>query len=300
PAFHTPSNAATAISTFRNERHRPIGASTITQQLVRHIAFSYEERVATSYERKLREIFLAFILTQKREKRDIITMYLNEIYYGNLAYGIEAAAQTYFGKAAADLTLAEAAFLAGLPQSPVELDPYVNFEAAQNRQKLVLRLMESEEMISALDVAVAQGVSLNLQPLLPQAESQNERVLHAPHFVLYEQRHLEERYGPDALTQGGWQVTTTLDLNIQQLAQETLRQQVAARQQAHDVNNGAAVVMKPGTGEILAMVGSLDYFDESIDGQVNVTLRPRQPGSRIKPITYAAAMEKGWTTGDVL
>jgi penicillin-binding protein 1C len=300
PGFDAPAIVAALLNNFRNEGQRPVGASTITQQLVRHIAFTYEERVATSYERKLREIFLAFILTQKREKQDIITMYLNEIYYGNLAYGVEAAAQTYFGKAAADLTLSEAALLAGLPQSPVELNPYVNLEAAQNRQQLVLQLMESEGMISAIDVAVAEGLSLNLQPLLPAAENQEERVLQAPHFVLYVQQYLEERYGPDALTRGGWQVTTSLDLNIQQLAQETLRQQVAARRQAHDVNNGAAVVMKPGTGEILAMVGSLDYFDESIDGQVNVTLRPRQPGSSIKPITYAAAMEKGWTTGDVL
>ena len=123
-----PANVAAIVRNYRNPDGRPVGASTITQQLVRHIAFSYEERVGVSYERKLREIFLSIILTQQRSKEAIMQMYLNEIYYGNLAYGIEAAAQTYFNKPAIELTLAEAAFLAGLPQSPYELDPYTNFE----------------------------------------------------------------------------------------------------------------------------------------------------------------------------
>ena len=300
PGFDPAAIAAAAVSNARNERARPMGASTITQQLVRHVAFSYEERVAASYERKLREVFLAFILTQQRSKRDIITMYLNEIYYGNLAYGIEAAAQTYFGKPAKELTLAEATFLAGLPQSPIELDPYSNLEAARKRQALVLQLMVDEGMLTPLEARVAQGAPLQLIPPLPAQGQDRRRTLEAPHFVLYVQQYLEQRYGPDALTRGGWQITTSLDLGIQHLAQEAVREQVAARHATHDVNNGAAVVLKPQTGEILAMVGSVDYFDESIDGQVNVTLRPRQPGSSIKPITYAAAMEKGWTPGDVL
>ncbi|MFW6062764.1 MAG: transglycosylase domain-containing protein [Chloroflexota bacterium] len=300
PGFDPAAIVAAVVSNVRNEGGRPVGASTITQQLVRHVAFSYEERVATSYERKLREVFLAFILTQKRPKDDIITMYLNEIYYGNLAYGIEAAAQTYFAKPARDLTLAEAAFLSGLPQSPIELDPYNNFEGARKRQALALQLMADEGMLTPMEARVAQGAPLQLAPLLPAQGQDRQRTMEAPHFVLYVQNYLEQRYGPDALTRGGWQITTSLDLGIQDLAQQAVRDQVAARRAAHDVNNGAAVVMKPQTGEILAMVGSTDYFDESIDGQVNVTLRPRQPGSSIKPITYAAAMEKGWTTGDVL
>lgn len=300
PGFDAPAIAAAAIARLRKEEGRPAGASTITQQLVRHIAFTYEERVAVSYERKLREIFLAFILTQQRSKRDIMTMYLNEIYYGNLAYGIEAAAQTYFGKRAADLTLGEAAFLAGLPQSPVELDPYRNFKAAKARQRLVLQLMVAEGIITPLDMEVAHGAPLHLVPLIPVEIEVSDVTLEAPHFVIYVQHFLEQRYGPNALISGGWQITTSLDLNIQRLAEQAVREQVAARAAAHDVNNGAAVVLKPATGEILAMVGSVDYYDEAIDGQVNVTLQPRQPGSSIKPITYAAAMERGWTTADVL
>lgn len=300
PGFDPAAIGAAVIRNVRNEAGRPVGASTITQQLVRHIAFSYEERVQTRYERKIREIFLAFILTQQREKRDILTMYLNEIYFGNLAYGIEAAAQTYFGKRAADLTLGEAALLAGLPQSPVELDPYTNFEAAKARQEFVLSLMVDEGMIDTLQAQVAAGAPLHLEPLLPVANVAQSPVIEAPHFVLYVQRYLEERYGADALTRGGWQITTSLDLSIQNLAQQAVSEQVAARGARHDVNNGAGVVLKPATGEILAMVGSVDYFNEAIDGQVNVTLQPRQPGSSIKPITYAAAMEQGWTTGDVL
>ncbi|MDX1686850.1 MAG: transglycosylase domain-containing protein [Candidatus Promineifilaceae bacterium] len=300
PGFDAPAIAAAALARVRQEEGRPAGASTITQQLVRHIAFTYEERVAVSYQRKLREIFLAFILTQQRSKREIMTMYLNEIYYGNLAYGVEAAAQSYFGKRAAELTLGEAAFLAGLPQSPVELDPYRNFEGASARQRMVLQLMVNEGMITPLDMEVAHGAPLHMVPLIPVEVEVSGVTLEAPHFVIYVQQYLEQRYGPDALINGGWQVTTSLDLNIQRLAEQAVREQVAARAAAHDVNNGAAVVLKPATGEILAMVGSVDYYDESIDGQVNVTLQPRQPGSSIKPITYAAAMERGWTTADVI
>lgn len=302
PGFDAPAIAAAILSNLRNEGEgrRPVGASTITQQLVRHIAFTYEERVATSYERKAREIFLAFILTQQRSKEDILTMYLNEIYYGNLVYGIEAAAQTYFGKPAAEVSLAEAAFLAGLPQSPIELNPYVNFEGARERQRMILELMAAEGMIDAATLAAALESELALAPLIPVEQEVSTATLNAPHFVLYAQQELEARYGPDALIHGGWQITTSLDLGIQELAEQTLREQIGARAATHDVNNGAAVVLRPDNGEILAMVGSLDYFDERIDGQVNVALQPRQPGSAIKPITYAAAMEQGWTAGDVL
>lgn len=291
---------AALVSNYRNQDGRPIGASTITQQLVRHIAFSYEERVTASYERKVREVFLAFILTQQRSKQDIVQMYLNEIYYGNLAYGIEAASQTYFGKSATDLTMGEAAFLSGLPQSPAELDPYTNFEGAKARQEFILDLMLSEGMVDELDLQVAKGQPLVLAPLIPAGLNTAEDVLQAPHFVLYVQSVLEQRYGPDALTRGGWQITTSLDLQLHNYAEQAARQWIGSRAAVHDVNNASVVVLKPGTGEILAMVGSLNYFDETIDGQVNVALQPRQPGSSIKPITYAAAMERGWTTGDVI
>lgn len=300
PGFDPAAIGAAVVSNYRNQGGRPVGASTITQQLVRHIAFTYEERVTASYQRKIREIFLAFIMTQQRSKQEIIQMYLNEIYYGNLAYGIEAAAQTYFGKSALDLNLAEAAFLAGLPQAPFDWDPYTNFEGAKERQEFILDLMVDEGYADYVEAEVAKGIPLNLQPLINVADEVADVVLEAPHFVLYAQQDLERRYGPDALVRGGWQVTTSLDLNIHKMAEQAAREQVAARAAAHDVSNASVVVLKPGTGEILAMVGSLNYFDEAIDGQVNVALQPRQPGSSIKPITYAAAMERGWTTADVL
>lgn len=295
-----PANVAALVRNYRHPDGRPVGASTITQQLVRHIAFSYEERVGVSYERKLREIFLAVILTRQRSKEAIIQMYLNEIYYGNLAYGIEAAAQTYFGKPALELTLAEAAFLAGLPQSPYELDPYTNFVGAKERQEFIIDLMLEEKAIDYIEAEVAKGAPLTLAPLMPVQVEVANKVLEAPHFVLYVQNELERQYGPDALVKGGWQVTTSLDLDLQKLAEQAVRDQVAAQATAHDVSNGSVVLLKPSTGEILGMVGSLDYFNDAIAGQVNVALQPRQPGSAIKPITYAAAMQKGWSTADVL
>ncbi|MFQ5399496.1 MAG: transglycosylase domain-containing protein [Anaerolineae bacterium] len=300
PGFDPAAIGAAVISNFRNQTARPVGASTITQQLVRHIAFSYKERVSVSYERKIREIFLAYIMTQQRSKEAIIQMYLNEIYYGNLAYGIEAASQTYFGKPAAELSLGEAALLAGLPQSPLELNPYANFDGAKARQELILDLMVTEGYVTQVEAEVAKGRPLALAPQISVEAEAAESELKAPHFVLYVQEALERRYGPDALVRGGWQVITSLDLNIQQMAEQAARARVAERAVAHDVSNAAVVVLKPATGEILAMVGSLNYFDDAIDGQVNVALQPRQPGSSIKPITYAAAMERGWSTADVL
>ncbi len=292
---------AALVSNYRNPDQRPAGASTITQQLVRHIAFSYEERITPSYERKFREVFLAFIMNRQRSKQDIVTMYLNEIYYGNLAYGIEAASQTYFGKGAAGITLAEAAFLAGLPQAPADLDPYRgSFDRVKERQEFVLDLMVDEGMIDDATGKAAKDEEIRLAPLIPPDILAASGVLEAPHFVLYAQAEVEKRYGAEALIQGGWQIKTTIDLNLQRFAEQAARDWVASRADQYDVDNASIVVLKPGTGEILAMVGSLDYFDENIDGQVNVALQPRQPGSSIKPITYAAAMERGWTTGDVI
>jgi penicillin-binding protein 1C len=300
PGYDAEAIVAALLANYRNPDRRPAGASTITQQLVRHIAFSYEERVDTSYERKVRELFLAFRLTRQRSKHEVMEMYLNEIYYGNLAYGVEAAAQTYFGKAAADLNLPEAAFLAALPQAPADLDPYTNFDGAKARQELVLDLMYAEGMIGEATAGQAKEATLSLAPRFAQVESTGPAVLQAPHFVLYVQSQLERRYGPEALISGGWQITTTLDLQLQSYIEQSAREWVASRAATYDVNNAAVVALKPGTGEILAMLGSLDYFDEAIDGQVNVALQPRQPGSSIKPVTYAAAMERGWNSGDVI
>ncbi len=293
-----PSLLAALIANLRNRDGRPVGGSTITQQLVRHIVFEYDERTAVSYSRKTREIILAWIMNRKFTKDEILEMYLNEIYYGNLAYGIEAASQTYFGKSATELSLAEASLLAGLPQSPVELDPLTNFEAAKERQWLVLNLMANEGYISQDEVLAAYQEPLNFVP--------QEVSLIAPHFAVYVRQLLEEQFGADEVANGGLRVTTTLDLRYQKLAEQLARRHVAAVGPEHNLTNAALVALKPGTGEILAMLGSVDYEDDSIDGRVNVTLSPQQPGSSIKPLTYAAALSPvdgaapAWTAADVL
>ncbi|MDX1686855.1 MAG: transglycosylase domain-containing protein [Candidatus Promineifilaceae bacterium] len=294
-----PSLLAALIYNLRNPEERPVGGSTITQQLVRHIVFDYEERVAVDYNRKTREIILAWLMTRKYSKDEILELYLNEIYYGNLAYGVEAASQTYFDKSAADLTLAEASLLAALPQSPVELDPLTNLEGARERQWLVLNLMVEEGYITTAQRDKAWQEPLTFAP--------QEVSLTAPHFAVYVRQLLENQFGAEAVANGGLRVTTTLDLDYQRLAEELANEHVTAVGPEHNLTNAALLAMKPATGEILAMLGSVDYRDESIDGNVNVTLTPQQPGSSIKPVTYAAALSPGadgaspvWTAGDVL
>ncbi len=299
PGFDPAALGAAIISNIRNDG-RPVGGSTITQQLTRHIAFSYEERVGTSYERKAREIFYAFILTQQRSKRDILATYLNEIYYGNLAYGIEAAAQTYFHKPASQLSLAESAFLAGIPQSPVDWNPYANFEGVKTRQEFILDLMAEDGMIDMQTAQTAKESPIEIKPFVSPNEQATENKLEAPHFVLYVQDQLERRYGADMINRNGWQITTSLDLNIQYLAVDAARGHLSERAERHNVSNAAVVAIKPGSGEILAMVGSLDYFNTDISGQFNMALVPRQPGSSFKPLTFVTAMQQGWTTADVL
>nr|NIO69354.1 hypothetical protein [Anaerolineae bacterium] len=219
-------------------------------------------------------------------KDTILEIYLNTIYYGNLAYGIEAAAQTYFGKTAADLSLAEAALLAGLPQSPAIYDPFTNPEAAKARQAIVLGLMAEEGYITPAQAEAAR--SEELQFVAQRTD------IRAPHFVTYVRQLLEQKYGSAVLYQGGLQVYTTLDLRLQEIAERVAREQIAALADKH-ATNAALVAIRPDSGEILAMLGSVDFFNPEIDGQVNVALRLRQPGSAIKPVTYVAAFEKGWT-----
>ena len=293
-----PSLIAALIANAKNPDGRPVGGSTITQQLVRHIVFDYEERTAVSYNRKIKEIILAWIMNRKYSKDDILEMYLNEIYYGNLAYGVEAAAQTYFDKSAVDLTLAEASLLAGLPQSPVKLDPLTNLEAAKERQWLVLNLMAGDGAITQAEAVAAYQEPLNFAP--------QEVSLAAPHFSVYVRQQLEEMFGAEMVANGGLRVTTSLDLRYQRLAEQLARQHVAAVGPERNLTNAALVALKPGTGEILAMLGSVDYRDETIDGRVNVALSPQQPGSSIKPLTYAAALSPqadgapAWTAADIL
>jgi 1A family penicillin-binding protein len=262
------------------------GGSTITQQLARNLYFSREERSSHSPWRKVRETLLAFRLTRHVGKDKILELYLNQVYYGNLAYGVEAAAQTYFGKSARDLDLAEASLLAGLPQSPAAYDPLTSLPAAKRRQRTVLSLMERRGYISNAETQAAFEEPLYFaEAIFP---------MDAPHFVVYVRNLLDRQLGSETLEQGGLRVYTSLDLDIQHMAESIVQRHVDSLTD-HDVSNAALVALDPTTGQILAMVGSANYFDEDIDGAVNMALAPRQPGSSIKPITYAAALSRGYT-----
>ena len=277
----------------QNLRAREVvtGGSTITQQLVRNLYLSPEERSSQSIQRKVRETIVAFRLTRHLSKDKILELYLNQVYYGNLAYGVEAAAQTYFGKSARHLDLAEASLLAGLPQSPAHYDPLTNLPVAKARQATVLSLMADAGYIDREEARAALAEPLRFQ--------ESPFPIEAPHFVNYVRDLLAERFGVDSVDRGGLRVYTTLDLDLQTAAETIVRRQIADLRE-HDVSNGALVALHATTGQILAMVGSADYFDEQIDGQVNMALAARQPGSSIKPITYAAALERGYTAATPL
>lgn len=262
------------------------GGSTITQQLARNLYFSPGERSSMSPWRKLKEITLALRLNRSLSKDQILEQYLNRSYFGNLAYGVEAAARTYFGKGVRDLDLAESALLAGLLQSPADYDPFTRLDAARARQRVVLRRMRDEGYITAsqAEAALEETIALNSTPF-PVA---------APHFVAWVRDQLPGLLGDEALATGGLRVYTSLDLDFQRTAEVAVARHLRLLKE-HNVTDAAAVAIDPATGEVLAMVGSADYFDESIDGAVNMALAPRQPGSAIKPVIYAAALENGFT-----
>jgi len=276
------------------------GGSTITQQLVRNVLFEPEYRAERSIQRKVEEILLAILLTQRKSKDEILEMYLNEIYYGNLSYGAQAASQTFFSKNVSELTLGESALLAGLPQLPAELDPLNPDPAVQAavdvRWRTVLDRMVTEGFITDAQRtdALRQGLNFN-EPDVPFL---------APHFTVFARQELESLmtdlgYSPQDIARGGLRVYTTLDLRINDLAQSAAQQQIA-RLAANNVTNAAVLVLKPLTGEILAMVGSVDYNNDAIDGRVNVSIAPRQPGSTMKPFTYSAAIELGMSPAEVV
>jgi len=270
------------------------GGSTITQQLVRNVLLSPEERVQETAWRKIKEAVLAAEVTRIYPKDIILEIYLNEVYYGNLAYGIQAAAETYFGVDAADLTLAQASFLAGLPQSPATYDPFGGgLDRALSRQEDVLALMVEDGYISHTEGKLAAAEMREYEFEAPRLD-----LTTAPHFVVYVRQTVEAMYGPEALyrnEQGeSLRIYTTLDARLQALAEEAVREGVTALAD-RNATNGALVALDPTTGHILALVGSADFNDATIDGQVNVALRCRQPGSAIKPLTYVAAFERGWT-----
>ncbi|OGD58417.1 hypothetical protein A3I57_00640 [Candidatus Beckwithbacteria bacterium RIFCSPLOWO2_02_FULL_47_23] len=264
-------------------RQKLQGGSTITQQLVKTTLLTPERTLR----RKIREALLAMATEIRYSKDEILELYLNHVPYGGTAYGIEQAAHTYFDKNAKDLSLAEAALLAGLPQAPTRYSPFgVNPEAAETRQTQVLQRMVEDKYITQEEYQQAVDEPLTFAP-----QTNNIR---APHFSLYIKQLLVDKYGEALVEKGGLRVTTSLDLNLQEFAQDAVATEVAKLNKAN-VSNGAALITKPRTGEILAMVGSKDYFDLSIDGNVNVTTRLRQPGSSIKPINYAAGLGTGYT-----
>lgn len=264
------------------------GGSTITQQLVKNTLLSPEK----TWKRKIKEVILSLLVEQKFTKEQILQMYLNEVGYGGSAYGVEEASQLYFGKSASKLNLTESSFLAGLPAAPTMYSPFgANPERATERQKTVLTRMLQEGFITADQLREAEKEQLKI--------NYPENHLKAPHFVMYIKDLLAKKYGDLMIEQGGLEVKTTLDLSVQEMAQKTIKEEINNLGNYH-VTNGAALVTIPQTGEILAMVGSVDYFNITNNGNYNVTTALRQPGSSIKPVNYALALESGFTSSTII
>ncbi|HAV11216.1 MAG TPA: penicillin-binding protein [Candidatus Moranbacteria bacterium] len=265
---------------------RAQGGSTITQQFVKNSLLTSEKALT----RKIKEAILSIEIEQKFSKDEILEMYLNEIPYGSNAYGIESAAQTFFNKPAKELTLDESALLASLPQAPSRYSPYGSrTEILKARQEFALDKMANLGYITKEQAEAAKGVDV-----LAKVTAKRENIK-APHFVMYVKEYLEGKYGQDVLEKGGLKVYTTLDWDKQQIAEKAVFEGAEKNMKAWNASNAALVAIDPKTGQILTMVGSKDYFDKSIDGQVNVAIRDRQPGSSVKPYVYLTAFTKGYS-----
>ncbi|MFA6918814.1 MAG: PBP1A family penicillin-binding protein [Patescibacteria group bacterium] len=266
-----------------------VGGSTLTQQFVKNAILTNEK----TYTRKIKELIISYRIEKKFSKDEILSMYFNEIPYGSVVYGIEAASQTFFGKPAKDLTLAEAAILAAIPQAPTYYSPY-----GSHKDKLIARqryVLDSMTQLGYITKDQAEAAKQQKIIFKPQTESMT-----APHFVMYIKELLSQQYGEDFINQQGLKIYTTLDLDKQKIAEKSVTDGVKANGTKYNFTNASLVAMDPKTGQILAMVGSADYFDEDIDGQVNVALRPRQPGSSFKPIVYTASFIKGYTPDTII
>lgn len=274
---------------FQNLREGTLqGGSTITQQLVKNALLTPEKTVI----RKIKEVILSFQVELTYSKDEILEMYLNEVSYGGTAYGAEEASFEYFGKDIKSLNLAEAAFLAGLPQSPTKYSPFGSDPSlAFGRQREVLHLMKINRFITLEQEDAALNQRLTFVA--------DRKEIKAPHFVMYIRQILVDTYGEEMVEKGGLEVTTSLDLSIQELSEKVVKDEVD-KLRGLDVGNGAALVINPKTGEILAMVGSKDYFDSTADGNVNVTTRLRQPGSSIKIVNYAYALSHDYTPATII
>ncbi|MGE5425528.1 MAG: transglycosylase domain-containing protein [Bacillota bacterium] len=264
--------------------NRKAGGSTLTQQFVKNAILTSEKK----YTRKIKEVVLAQRIEKKFSKDEVLQMYLNEIPYGSNAYGVEAASQKYFGKSVKDINLAESALLAALTQAPSRYSPYgPNKDLLIGRKDYVLDLMAEQGYISEAERDAAKSYQINFQ--------QPEASITAPHFVMMVKEIVSEKYGESEVEQGGLKIITTIDWEKQKMAEEVIAEKTENYQEKYNANNASLVSIDPKTGQVLALVGSRDYFNDEIDGQVNVADRPRQPGSSMKPIVYAALFELGYT-----
>lgn len=258
------------------------GGSTITQQLVKNGLLSPEQTLT----RKIKELALSIVVEFMYSKDEILEMYLNQVPYGGTAYGVEAASATYFGKPVKSLSLAEQAYLAGLPEAPSTLSPFGSHpELGKKRQETTLKKMHEQGYITQKQLDQALKEELRFERI--------SNPIKAPHFVFYVKDLLEKKYGERIVEQGGLKVYTSLDLKLQEYAQQTVASEVA-KLKANKVSNGAALITNPATGEVLAMVGSHNWYDEK-NGNMNMTIAQLQPGSSIKPINYATGLIKGYT-----
>lgn len=287
--YHHPGFSVKAIlravlyNIYQNNVKSYQGASTITMQLLKNRFFDNNK----TFQRKIKEMVLSVFTERVFSKNEILTMYLNEVGYGGPAYGIEAASQMFFGKSVKDLGLAEAALIAGLPASPTTFSPFGSRpELAIARHNLVLDRMLDLKMISKNQYEEAKNQELNFI-------AQKIDIL-APHFVMYVKDELTKKLGAQTMEIGGLDITTTLDYSIQLKAEEVVKQQIESLGDRYNIHNAGVLVTHPKTGEILAMVGSVNYFDVENKGYVNVTNSLRQPGSAIKPLNYAYAFDHGY------
>ena len=261
------------------------GGSTITQQVVKNSLLSQDKTIT----RKIKELILAIKLERSATKDTILNMYLNEAPYGGNIYGIEEASSLYFNKKSKDLTLAESAYLASLPQSPSVLSPYgKNKDRLEARKNLVLKQAFDAKMITQDEYSQALKEKVVFQP-------KSMAGIKAPHFVMYVRDYLVEKYGDELLAKGGLKITTTLDYDLQKKSEDLIYNYVTKNGPAFKATNASAVAIDPKTGQVLMMVGSKDYFDKNNEGNFNVATAHRQPGSAFKPFAYATAFSKGYT-----
>lgn len=266
------------------------GGSTITQQVIKNSVLVNEKTLS----RKVKEWILAIKLEQQLSKEEILSHYLNESPYGGTIYGVEEASETFFGKPASDVTLAEAAYIAALPQAPTYYSPYgTHRDALEARKNLVLDQMLKNDFITEDEYREAKKEVVDFQP-------PSESGIRAPHFVFYVRDYLAQKYGEESLAERGLKVITTIDYELQAKAEEVVQKYALQNEKTFNAENAALVATDPETGQILAMVGSRNYFDEEIDGNFNIALAERQPGSSFKPFVYAEAFTKGYTPDTVV